>query len=82
MNPPTNSEALPPTTGSVAKQKMGMMCWMATEGGRKCPMCGRYSKPETLGNLSFYTTGRVVARISVYGHIPGHGCNQVSPQNK
>ena len=63
------------------KHEMGMMCWMATEGGRKCPQCGRYAKPETLGNLSFYTTGSGVARISMYGHLPGHGCNKASPQN-
>jgi hypothetical protein len=71
--------ALP--TGSEARNQMGMMCWMATEGGRKCPQCGRYAKPETLGNLSFYTTGSVVARISMYGHLPGYGCNKSSPQN-
>lgn len=70
-----------PTSGSEARKQMGMMCWMATEGGRKCPQCGRYAKPETLGNLSFYTTGSVVARISMYGHLPGHGCNRASPQN-
>jgi len=64
-----------------ARKQMGMMCWMATEGGRKCPQCGRYAKPETLGNLSFYTTGSVVARISMYGHLPGFGCNKSSPQN-
>jgi len=68
-------------SGSEALKQMGMMCWMATEGGRKCPQCGRYAKPETLGNLSFYTTGSVVARISMYGHLPGYGCNKVSPQN-
>jgi len=55
--------------------------WMSTEGGRKCPLCGRYAKPETLGNLSFRTTGSVVARISMYGHLPGYGCNQPSHPN-
>jgi hypothetical protein len=70
-----------PTTGFEARPQMGMMCWMATEGGRKCPQCGRYAKQETLGNLSFYTTGSVVARISMYGHLPGYGCNQSRPQN-
>jgi hypothetical protein len=60
----------------LARKQMGMMCWMATEGGRKCPQCGRYAKTETLGNLSFYTTGIVVARISMYGHLPGYGCNK------
>ena len=64
------------TPSSDASKQMGMICWLATEGGRKCPQCGRYAKPETLGNLSFYTTGSIVARISMYGHLPGYGCNQ------
>jgi predicted nucleic acid-binding Zn ribbon protein len=58
------------------KHKMSMMTWYATEGGRKCPMCGRYARARDLGNLSFYTSGSVIARISVYGHLPGRGCNK------
>ncbi len=58
------------------KHKMDMMTWYATEGGRKCPMCGRYARARDLGNLSFYTSGSVIARISMYGHLPGKGCNK------
>lgn len=62
--------------GAEAHPQMSMMLWMATEGGRKCPQCGRYAKSETLGDLSFSTTGAIVSRISMYGHLPGHGCNK------
>jgi len=55
------------------------MEWCATEGGRKCPMCGRYAKAETLGDLSFYTAPPTVARITMFGHLPGYGCNQPLP---
>ena len=58
------------------KREMGMMEWYATEGGRKCPMCGRYAKPETLGDLSFWTAPPVMAHITLFGHLPGYGCNQ------
>ena len=58
------------------RPEMGMMLWYATEGGRKCPMCGRYARARDLGNLSFYTAGSVIARISMYGHLPGKGCNK------
>lgn len=63
------------SVGSKSDHGMDYGTFMATEGGRKCPLCGRYAKPKTLGNLSFYTTGSVVARISMYGHLPGYGCN-------
>jgi len=56
--------------------RMGMMAWFATEGGTKCPMCGRYAKAEELGNLSFNTTGTVIAHESAAGHLPGFGCNK------
>jgi len=50
--------------------------FMATEGGRKCPMCGRYAKTEELGNLSFTTEiDGSWAHLSMYGHLPGYGCN-------
>lgn len=71
----------PAVPGSASpKREMGMMEWYATEGGRKCPMCGQYAKAETLGNLSFYTAPPTVARITMFGHLPGYGCNQ-SAQN-
>ena len=58
--------------------KTSMMQFLATDGGRKCPLCGRYAKPGELGNLShtFYDpTGKWQGRLSRYGHLPGHGCN-------
>jgi len=52
--------------------------FMATEGGRKCPQCGKYAKKGTVGNLSFIAEiGNGLAHISMYGHLPGHGCNSV-----
>jgi hypothetical protein len=55
---------------------MSYMASMATEGGRKCPMCGRYAKKGTVGNLSFTADiGGGYAHISMYGHLHGHGCN-------
>lgn len=69
------------SVGSKSDHGMDYGTFMATEGGRKCPLCGKYAKPKTLGNLSFYTTGSVVARISMYGHLPGYGCN-ISAERK
>lgn len=57
-------------------KRMGLRMWLATEGGRKCPACGRYSKPEDLANLSFsYQTKDGFGHVSAYGHKPGRGCN-------
>lgn len=56
--------------------KMSMVMFLATEGGRKCPQCGRYAKPEQLGSLSFSCPG---VRVSMYGHLPGFGCNVKKP---
>ena len=59
--------------------QMPMSVWYATEGGRKCPMCGKYAKADDLGNLSFPiadASGAVVGRVSRYGHKPGTGCNR------
>ena len=50
--------------------------FMATEGGRKCPLCGKYAKRGTVGNLSFICRpGGAIIHISMYGHLPGYGCN-------
>jgi hypothetical protein len=55
---------------------MSFGTFMATEGGRKCPQCGKYAKREELGNLSFKTHfPQGWAHISMYGHLPGYGCN-------
>lgn len=83
MNDTTDSlERLPASAGSVTpKREMGMMAWLATEGGRKCPVCGRYAKESELGYTGGYiNTGGVIAHISSYGHLPGYGCNR--SQNK
>jgi hypothetical protein len=52
---------------------MTMMTWMATEGGRKCPACGKYAKAAELGFTGF-STGTM--HVSSYGHLQGYGCNQ------
>jgi predicted nucleic acid-binding Zn ribbon protein len=56
-----------------AGPKMSMMAWLATEGGRKCPACGKYAKAEQLGYTGFKTAGMIV---NSYGHLPGYGCNR------
>ena len=70
------SDTLEPMTDDAP---MGMMLFFATEGGRKCPLCGRYARPGELGNLShtFYNAeGEWVGHVSRYGHLPGTGCNR------
>lgn len=60
------------TDGSL-KPKLSMMAWLATDGGRKCPMCGRYAREDELGFIGSSGTG---FHISAYGHLPGFGCNK------
>jgi len=55
------------------ERKMTIMTWMATEGGRKCPACGRYAKAEDLGWIGRNTP---TLCVDMYGHLPGKGCNQ------
>ena len=76
-NPQTAVESTGLVAGGKATdgQSMTMVMWYATEGGRKCPMCGRYAKREQIGNLSGWIGN---ARVSAYGHLPGHGCNQTA----
>lgn len=51
--------------------------FMATGGGRKCPLCGKYAKREEIGNLSFVANiGNGHAHVSMHGHLPGYGCNR------
>lgn len=65
------------TGAKPKKPEMGMMAWLATEGGRKCPACGRYAKSSELGSTGgVYRNGRLVTHISSYGHLPGFGCNR------
>ena len=63
------------TDGSI-KPKLSMMAWLATDGGRKCPMCGRYAKDTELG---FIGGSGPRIHISAYGHLPGFGCNKATP---
>ena len=61
----------------LPEPEMGMMQWLATEGGRKCPQCRRYAKREELGNLSFnFGDGDIRGRVSMYGHKPRTGCRK------
>ena len=66
----------------MTTDQMPMSVWYATEGGRKCPLCGRYAKAEDLGTLSFSLrdeNGNICTRVSLYGHKPGTGCNREKP---
>ena len=58
---------------------LDLTAFFATEGGRKCPLCGRYARPGEVGDLSEWLcdgAGRRIARVSRYGHLPGYGCNK------
>ena len=52
--------------------KMSMSTFLATEGGRKCPMCGRYAKTKDLGWIGFHATmnGSPMV-VDAYGHTKG-----------
>lgn len=52
--------------------RMPMMAWLSTDGGRRCPMCGRFAKEDQLGYVGYSGSG---FRVSAYGHLPGFGCN-------
>lgn len=58
---------------------MSMMTWMATEGGRRCPQCGKFARRSELGPIGgtfVNADGKVVGHVSMYGHLPGFGCNK------
>jgi len=64
--------------------ELTMLGWYATEGGRKCPECGRYAKPSELGftgGFMYDKDGNRIGHISSYGHLPGYGCNKPSQDN-
>jgi len=74
-NPMPNNENQ--TAGQPPKRELSMMAWLATEGGRKCPQCGRFAKADELGYTGgSYNIGGVLTHISSYGHLPGYGCNR------
>jgi hypothetical protein len=61
-----------------SQPEMTMSMFLATEGGRKFPMCGKYAKKAELGNLGGTIrdeNGKWLGHISAYGHLPGFGCN-------
>lgn len=60
------------------KLQMSMAAWLETDGGRRCPQCGKFAKKNDLGDLSFAITG---GRVSAYGHLPGFGCNKEKKKN-
>ena len=63
------------------KNKLSMMAFLETEGGRKCPACGRYAKESELGFTGgTYRIGGMIAHLSSYGHLPGFGCNKRKPE--
>jgi hypothetical protein len=84
QNPPKNVVEVAShgllSVGGKPDHGMDYGTFMATEGGRKCPMCGKYAKKGTVGNISFTADiGGGWAHISMYGHLPGYGCN--APDN-
>lgn len=62
------------TTPAASPLSFGV--WLATEGGRKCPRCGRYAKTVELGYIGGrFRVGKTVGILTMYGHLPGFGCN-------
>lgn len=61
------------------RPKLSMSAWLNTEGGRKCPQCGKYAKPEQLGWVGVSGVGIV---LDAYGHLPGFGCNRAAPAGR
>jgi hypothetical protein len=67
------ADQLTVTTKDDGAPRMGFGLFLATDGGTRCPQCGKFAKPEQLGNLSF---GDGQSRVTMYGHKPGFGCNK------
>ena len=69
-----------PTTTTTELRIIGQLSlsvWLATEGGAKCPQCGRYARQSELGVLGGrYVSGATIGHLSMYGHLPGFGCNR------
>ncbi len=60
-------------TNDKPSHGLDMMTFLETEGGRKCPMCGKYAKRSELGWIGSHGPGIIV---DAYGHLPGFGCNK------
>ena len=67
------SALTPPTSTTPTHTPMSMSVFFATDGGTRCPLCGRFAKQEHLGNLSFKIPN---GYVSLYGHLTGYGCNK------
>lgn len=54
------------------------MTWMASEGGRKCLLCGRYGKQQEMARIgpTCCNHGSVIVCGAKYGHLPGFGCRK------
>jgi len=56
-----------------------MYAWMATEGGRKCPVCGRYARQEDITSERVRIRnqdGQAVGSFTLVGHRRGAGCRK------
>jgi len=60
------------------RKPMGMMAWLATDGGRRCPQCGKFAKPDELGSIGerYVRPDGAAVIVSMYGHLPGRGCHK------
>lgn len=56
---------------------MSFGLFLATEGGRKCPQCGRYAKRDELGFIGgrYKNANGGITCVTAYGHKDGFGCN-------
>lgn len=62
---------------NTQKPGLGMMAWLATDGGRRCPICGRFARPDQVGYIGGNVrTTQGPMHVSAYGHLPGYGCNK------
>jgi len=57
------------TTDDDGQPRMGMMAWLSTDGGTRCPQCGKFAKPDQLGPIGgplVDDSGRSTGHVSVY----------------
>ncbi len=64
------------TTQEPGERHMTFGLFLATEGYRRCPQCGKYAKRDALGFIGGSGPG---VHVTMYGHLPGHGCNGGQP---
>ena len=66
-------------TNTATVEAMTMSAFLATDGGRRCPQCGKFAKASELGSIGeflYNSDGRRIGHYSAYGHLPGYGCNK------